>query len=125
MSIPTIRRVIATDAALELLARLRLKHGLLMFFQSGGCCDGSLPMCYAAGDFLLSDSDVYLGSLNGVPFYVAPEQYEYWKNAQLIVDVAPGSAGMFSLENGSGQRFLSRSRLLTDAELGVLRLQTA
>ncbi|HAT34018.1 MAG TPA: DUF779 domain-containing protein [Janthinobacterium sp.] len=111
-----IARVIATAQALEMLAALRAKHGPLMFFQSGGCCDGSSPMCYAAGEFNLSDSDVYLGDLEGTPFYMGKEQFAYWEHTQLIIDVVAGNGGMFSLDNGTGKRFLTRSRLFSDAE---------
>jgi uncharacterized protein (DUF779 family) len=112
----TVARVIATDSALELMATLREKHGALMFFQSGGCCDGSSPLCYAQGDFQVSDDDVYLGDLDGTPFYMGHAQFEYWRHTQLIIDVVPGMGGMFSLDNGSGKRFLTRSRLFTDDE---------
>lgn len=109
-------RVVATEAALALVDSLRKRHGDLLFFQSGGCCDGSAPMCYPAGDFTVGDTDVHLGELDGVPFYIGADQYEYWKHTQLIIDVVAGNGGMFSLENGSGKRFLTRSRLFTDEE---------
>jgi uncharacterized protein (DUF779 family) len=115
-----IARVTATPAALDFLAGIRREHGPLMFFQSGGCCDGSAPMCYGAGDFNLSDTDVYLGNLDGTPFYMGLEQFEYWQHTQLIIDVVDGNGGMFSLDNGTGKRFLTRSRLFTDEELAVL-----
>jgi uncharacterized protein (DUF779 family) len=117
----TIERVTATPAALEMLATLRKRHGPLMFFQSGGCCDGSAPMCYAAGEFNLSDTDVYLGNLDGTPFYMGIEQFEYWEHTQLIIDAVNGNGGMFSLDNGTGRRFLTRSRLFTDEELAQLQ----
>jgi uncharacterized protein (DUF779 family) len=113
-------RVSATGAALEFLQQLRQKHGPLMFFQSGGCCDGSSPMCYAIGDFQVGDADVYLGDLDGAPFYIGADQFEYWKHTQLIIDVVQGNGGMFSLDNGSGLRFLSRSRLFSDEEYALL-----
>lgn len=91
-----------------------------MFFQSGGCCDGSSPMCYAIGDFQVGDADVYLGDLDGTPFYIGADQFEYWKHTQLIIDVVHGNGGMFSLDNGSGLRFLSRSRLFSNAEYALL-----
>lgn len=112
----TVARVIATDNALALMALLREKHGPLMFFQSGGCCDGSSPLCYAQGEFQVGDDDVYLGDLDGTPFYMGHAQFEYWRHTQLIIDVVPGMGGMFSLDNGSGKRFLTRSRLFTDEE---------
>jgi len=111
-----IARVVATEAALELMDKLRERYGPLMFFQSGGCCDGSTPMCYAKGEFDISDSDVYLGDLNGAPFYMGLEQFAYWEHTQLIIDVVDGNGGMFSLDNGTGKRFLTRSRLFSDAE---------
>ena len=116
----TMERVTATPAALDMLATLRGKHGPLMFFQSGGCCDGSAPMCYAVGEFNLSDTDVYLGNLDGTPFYMGIEQFAYWEHTQLIIDVVDGNGGMFSLDNGTGRRFLTRSRLFTDDELAQL-----
>lgn len=118
-----ISRVVATQETLELLRELRLKHGPLMFFQSGGCCDGSAPMCYPATEFSVSDTDVYLGDLDSTPFYMGAEQFEYWKHTQLVIDVVSGNGGMFSLENGTGKRFLTRSRLFTDGEWAALEKQ--
>lgn len=115
-----IPRVTATSAALALIAELRERHGPLMFFQSGGCCDGSSPMCYAAGELNVSDKDVYLGHLDGVPFYMGADQFTYWQHTQLIIDVVNGMGGMFSLDNGTGKRFLTRSRLYTDEESALL-----
>jgi uncharacterized protein (DUF779 family) len=120
----TLERVTATAAALDFIDELRLRHGPLMFFQSGGCCDGSAPMCYAAGEFNLSDTDVYLGNLGGAPFYIGIEQYAYWEHTQLIIDVVEGNGGMFSLDNGTGRRFLGRARVFTDEECMLLRAQT-
>jgi uncharacterized protein (DUF779 family) len=113
-------RVTATPATLDLIDRLRREHGDLLFHQSGGCCDGSAPMCYPQGDFLIGDADVLLGAIGGAPFYIGAAQFDYWKHTQLIVDVVPGQGGMFSLDNGVGLRFLTRSRLFTDAELALL-----
>lgn len=115
-----LARVTATPAALELLAKLRGLYGPLMFFQSGGCCDGSAPMCFPSGEFDVSESDVYLGNLNGTPFYMGREQFAYWEHTQLIIDVVDGNGGMFSLDNGTGRRFFTRSRLFTDEELSHL-----
>ncbi len=115
-----IQRVLATDAALALIAKLEAQHGPLMFHQSGGCCDGSAPMCYPAGEFRVGGSDVKLGEIGGAPFYMSAAQFEYWKHTQLIIDVVPGRGGMFSLEGPEGLRFLTRSRLFTDAELAAL-----
>jgi len=120
MSSKPIPRVIATQAALSFMAMLRQMHGALMFFQSGGCCDGSVPQCYAVGEFNVSTTDVYLGDLDGAAFYIGADQFEYWKHTQLIIDVAEGNGGMFSLDNGTGKRFITRSRLLTDEENRLL-----
>jgi uncharacterized protein (DUF779 family) len=114
-------QVIATPAAIALMEMLKTKHGELMFHQSGGCCDGSSPMCYPRGEFLTGDSDVLLGELEGTPFYISKPQFEYWKHTQLILDVVPGRGGMFSLENPEGVRFLIRSRVFSDEEIETLR----
>lgn len=120
MTSTPISRVISTDAARAFIATLTEKYGPLMFFQSGGCCDGSAPLCYKLGDFAVSDTDVCLGSIEGVPFYMDCNQFEYWKHTQLIIDVVNGNGGMFSLDNGTGKRFLTRSRLFTDEECKAL-----
>ena len=114
-------QVTATEAALGLIDRLRAKHGDLMFHQSGGCCDGSSPMCYPLGEFMVGDQDVLLGTVGGAPFYIGRAQFEYWKHTQIILDVVPGRGGMFSLEGPDGVRFLSRSRVFTDEEIQSLR----
>jgi len=114
-------QVITTPAAVELMAMLEAKHGELMFHQSGGCCDGSSPMCYPRGEFLVGDQDVLLATIVGIPFYMSRSQFEYWKHTQLILDVVPGRGGMFSLENGEGVRFLIRSRVFDDGEIAALR----
>ncbi|CAD0303060.1 DUF779 domain-containing protein [Xanthomonas sp. WHRI 8391] len=116
-------QVMATLAALQLIETLRARHGELLFHQSGGCCDGSSPMCFPVGDFIVGDRDVLLGEIGGAPFYISASQFEYWKHTQLIIDVVPGRGGMFSLENGEGVRFLVRSRLFADEEFA--RLQAA
>ena len=115
-------QVVCTAAATALMEKLAQKHGPLMFHQSGGCCDGSSPMCFPLGEFLTGDSDVLLAVVERAPFYMSKSQFEYWKHTQLILDVVPGRGGMFSLENGEGVRFLIRSRVFTDEEIGVLRL---
>jgi uncharacterized protein (DUF779 family) len=115
-----VARVVATDAALALIAQLAESHGALMFHQSGGCCDGSAPMCFAAGDFIVGDYDRLLGHIGGMPFYIGGPQFEYWQHTQLIIDVVPGRGGMFSLEGPTGQRFLTRSRLYSEAERQLL-----
>lgn len=114
-------QVVATPAALQFVERLRARHGVLLFHQSGGCCDGSSPMCYPAGEFLIGDSDVRLGEIGGADFYISAPQFAYWKHTQLIIDVVPGRGGMFSLDNGEGLRFLVRSRLFDDDEFDALR----
>ena len=119
----TVARVLASDAALELIARLKAKHGPLMFHQSGGCCDGSSPMWYPEGDLLVGDGDVRLGEIGGCPFYMSAPQFEYWKHTQLTIDVVPGRGGMFSLEGPEGLRFLTRSRLFTDDEWKTLEAE--
>ena len=113
-------QVLATDAAVALIERLRARHGALLFHQSGGCCDGSAPMCYPQDDFIVGDRDVQLGEIADAPFYISPSQFEYWKHTQLIIDVVEGRGGMFSLENGEGVRFLTRSRLFEDSEVDAL-----
>jgi uncharacterized protein (DUF779 family) len=115
-----VTRVTATDAALQLIERLRAKHGPLLFHQSGGCCDGSSPMCYPRGEFLVGASDVKLGEIGGAPFYMSVSQFEYWQHTHLIIDVVPGRGGMFSLEGPEGLRFLTRSRLYSDDEWTAL-----
>ena len=120
----TVPRVLATDAALDLIAKLKARHGPLMFHQSGGCCDGSSPMCYPDGELLVGDGDVRLGEIGGCPFYMSAAQYEYWKHTQLTIDVVPGRGGMFSLEGPEGLRFLTRSRLFSDAERAALEAGT-
>lgn len=94
-----------------------------MFHQSGGCCDGSSPMCYPRGEFRIGQSDVLLGEIGGCPFYMSESQFEYWQHTHLIIDVVPGRGGMFSLEGPTGRRFHTRSRLFTDAEWAALQAQ--
>jgi uncharacterized protein (DUF779 family) len=113
-------RVIATDAALRLLDEIRADHGPVMFHQSGGCCDGSAPMCYAVGDFGLGAQDVKLGEIGGAEVWIGGAQFEYWRHTQLIIDVVDGRGGMFSLDNGREKRFLTRSRVFTAAEAEAL-----
>ena len=119
-TVETVAQVVATDPALALIAELQGRHGDLMFHQSGGCCDGSAPMCFPLGDFIVGDNDVRLGEIGGVPFYMSESQFEYWCHTQLIIDVVPGRGGMFSLEGPTGRRFLTRSRFYEDAEWEAL-----
>jgi len=114
-------QVVTTAAAVALIERLRAKHGPLMFHQSGGCCDGSSPMCYPHGEFLTGDSDVLVATIEETPFYMSVPQFEYWKHTQLILDVVPGRGGMFSLDGPEGVRFLIRSRVFTSEEIAALR----
>ncbi|MBS2970971.1 DUF779 domain-containing protein [Metabacillus sp. KIGAM252] len=113
-------RVTATETAIALIEKLKEKHGQIMFHQSGGCCDGSSPMCYPEGDLLIGSQDILLGEIGGSPFYIHKKQYEYWKHTQVIIDVVDGRGGMFSLEGVEGVRFLSRSRPFTAEEIREL-----
>lgn len=113
-------RVTATPAALALIEELKAEYGPILFHQSGGCCDGSSPMCYPQGDFILGDRDVLLGEIGGTPVYIGPLQFDAWRHTQLIIDVVPGRGGMFSLDNGRERRFLTRSRMFSAAELATL-----
>ncbi|RIJ31297.1 DUF779 domain-containing protein [Henriciella algicola] len=113
-------RVLATEAAASLIEEIRADHPDILFHQSGGCCDGSSPMCYPVSDFKLGERDVKLGEVAGVPVYISGSQFEAWKHTQLILDVVPGRGGMFSLDNGRERRFLTRSRVFTEDELAAL-----
>ena len=113
-------RVTATAAALGLIDQLAEEHGPIIFHQSGGCCDGSSPMCFSQGDFLIGDRDVMLGEIGGAPVYIGAAQFEAWRHTRLIIDVVPGRGGMFSLDNGTERRFLTRSHALTSEELAAL-----
>jgi uncharacterized protein (DUF779 family) len=118
-----IERVLVTAEAERLLESLRAEHGELMFHQSGGCCDGSSPMCYPQGDFRVGSRDVYMGRIAGCPFYMGADQFEYWRHTELTIDVVPGRGGGFSLEAPRGVRFLVRSRVFSDTELAELEHQ--
>ncbi len=115
-----IKRVLFSEKALEVLALLKKEHGPLMFHQSGGCCDGSQPMCFEAGEFYIGSSDVCLGTIDGTDFWMSQDQFEYWKHTQLMIDVVEGRGSSFSLEIPLGLRFMVHSRLFTSAELGEL-----
>ncbi len=114
-------RVAATEKAKAVIDQLREKHGELMFHQSGGCCDGSAPMCFTVGDFMVGSRDVLLGSIHGCEFYMAADQFEFWKNTHLTIDVSEGRGASFSLEIPLGLRFMTVSRLFTDDELKHLK----
>jgi uncharacterized protein len=111
-----VARVKVTDEAKRVIDELRKKHGELMFHQSGGCCDGSSPMCYAKGDFLVGPADVWLGEIDGCDFYMAKDQFEFWQHTELTIDVTPGRGASFSLEIPLGVRFVTKSRVFTYEE---------
>ena len=115
-----VSRVLATPGALDLIAELQAEYGPIMFHQSGGCCDGSSPMCYPAGEFRTGDSDILLGEVGGAPVYIGRAQGEAWAHTQLILDVVPGRGGMFSLDNGREKRFLTRGRVFSEAQQAIL-----
>lgn len=111
-----VERVVSTKEALDLINHIKSIHGPIMFYQSGGCCDGSAPMCYSKGDFKLGSADVYLGSIGDVPFYMHKSQYNYWKHTQLIIDAIDGRGATFSLDNVEEKHFITNSRVFTDEE---------
>ena len=115
-----VKRVTAMPAALALIAELQGEYGEILFHQSGGCCDGSSPMCYPAAEFRIGGGDILLGELAGAPVYIGRAQGEAWAHTQLILDVVPGRGGMFSLDNGRELRFLTRGRVFTEAEQAQL-----
>ena len=111
-----VQRVSFTDETQALVEELLPIHGPLLFHQSGGCCDGSAPMCYPRDEFKVGSRDVYLGEVAGQPFFISHDQWEYWSHTHLIIDVVPGRGGMFSVEGPTGKRFLTRSRLYSEDE---------
>jgi uncharacterized protein (DUF779 family) len=116
-----VERVSVTEKARKVIDQLREKHGDLIFHQSGGCCDGSAPMCLAKDDFLVGSRDLCLGEIHGCSFYMASDQFEYYKNMHITVDVTAGRGSSFSLEIPLGVRFMAVSRILTDEELANLQ----
>lgn len=112
----TVERVSVTQAAAEIIDQLREKHGPLLFHQSGGCCDGSAPMCFSIDDFRVGSRDVCLGEIHGCKFYMSPEQFEYYKDSHTEVDIVPGRGASFSLEIPLGLRFLIRTRIFSEQE---------
>ncbi len=114
-------RVMATPAALDLIKILQARYGPVLIHQSGGCCDGSSPMCYPQDDFIVGDRDVLLGTIGDASVYISESQFAAWAHTQLIIDVVPGRGGMFSLENGTEKRFITRSRTFSGEEMCVLR----
>jgi len=115
-----VQRVTATESALTLIRHLKEQHGPLLFHQSGGCCDGSAPMCFCRSEFKIGEHDLLLGWLDDCPFFMSSVQFEYWSHTQLIIDVVPGRGASFSLEIPEGVRFLTRSRLFSDDEADAL-----
>jgi hypothetical protein len=115
-----IPRITATESGLALIEKLKQLHGPLMFHQSGGCCDGSQPMCFVAGEFKVGGSDVWMGTISDCKFYMGADQFKYWKHTQLIIDVTPGRGSSFSLEIPLGVRFFIQSKLFTEEELDQL-----
>jgi uncharacterized protein (DUF779 family) len=112
-----VKRVEITPEAATVLRQLVAEHGPLLFHQSGGCCDGSSPMCYGRNEFRIGQRDVHLGDVEGTPVYIGALQFEVWKHTQLLIDVVPGRGGGFSLEAPLGVRFLTRSRVFDEAEM--------
>ncbi|WP_103068176.1 DUF779 domain-containing protein [Aquimarina sediminis] len=115
-----ISRVKITDAAKTVIDTLSAKHGELLFHQSGGCCDGSSPMCFPKGELMINETDIWLGNVHGCDFYMSLDQFEYWKHTQLTVDVVQGRGASFSLEIPMGVRFVIRSRVYTEQEMKSL-----
>jgi uncharacterized protein (DUF779 family) len=111
-----IDRVTMTDAARALLADIVVEHGPVMFVQSGGCCDGSSPMCFKEGDYIIGARDIKLGEVEGAPVWISESLFEIWKHSQMILDAGPGNGAGFSLDTGRGTCFLSRARVFTDEE---------
>jgi uncharacterized protein len=121
MTVPP--RVLSTAAADAVMANLTRRHGALMFHQSGGCCDGSAPMCYPAGEFRVGGQDILLGTVgpdDAIPVWIGAAQFDYWRHTQITIDVVPGRGAGFSLEGPDGLRFIVRSRVFTDAEVDAL-----
>ncbi len=116
-----VDRVQVTPAAAAVIAKLKTIHGDLLFHQSGGCCDGSAPMCFPRNEFRTGAQDVYLGRIADTPFFIGAAQFEYWRHTQLLIDVVPGRGSGFSVEAPEGVRFLTRSRVFDDAEVAELQ----
>ncbi|MEQ8218166.1 MAG: DUF779 domain-containing protein [Arenibacter sp.] len=115
-----VKRVLISENARQVLGQLKSQHGELMFHQSGGCCDGSSPMCFPKGELMLNETDVYLGDIANCSFYMSKDQFEYWKHTQLTIDVTKGRGSSFSLEIPLGLRFVIKSRLFTEEEFANL-----
>lgn len=115
-----ISRIKITDAAKAVIDTLTAKHGELMFHQSGGCCDGSSPMCFQKGELMINETDIWLGNIHGCDFYMSEDQFEYWKHTQLTIDIVKGRGSSFSLEIPMGIRFVIKSRIYTEQEMKEL-----
>ncbi|OOQ62047.1 DUF779 domain-containing protein [Mucilaginibacter pedocola] len=115
-----VKRVLVSPEASTLIAELKTRFGELMFHQSGGCCDGSSPMCFEKGDFKLGGADVKLGEIDGCEFWMSKDQFEYWQHTQLTVTIVKGRGSSFSIEIPTGYRFMIQSRMFTDDELADL-----
>lgn len=113
-------RVTVSENAKNVINQLKSKYGALMFHQSGGCCDGSQPMCFEKGDFKLGNSDICLGEIEGCEFWMSKDQFEYWQHTQLNINITEGRGSSFSLEIPMGLRFLTESRMFTEAETADL-----
>ncbi len=118
-----LSRVEATESTIALVEKLTAIHGPLLFHQSGGCCDGSAPMCYPRNEFRIGQYDVYLGEIADCPFYISGPQFEYWQHTYLTIDVVKGRGSGFSVESPEGVRFLTRSRIFTEAEYAALQAE--
>lgn len=118
-----LKRVLATPLAEEWLQKLKKIHGPLLFYQSGGCCEGSAPLCLPIGDYKIGSNDVFLGFIQDVPFYMSESQFEYWKHTQLLIDVVEGGGNAFSIESPEGISFHTRSNIFTDEEMKLLDIQ--
>jgi uncharacterized protein (DUF779 family) len=123
LTVSRVSRVTVTPEAEAMVHHLEEMHGPLVFHQSGGCCDGSSPMCFPRAEFKIGQRDVYLGTIANTPFYIGGEQFEYWKHTQLTIDVVPGRGSGFSVESPEGVRFLTRSRLFSDEEALALEAE--
>ncbi|MCB0705535.1 MAG: DUF779 domain-containing protein [Saprospiraceae bacterium] len=116
-----VKRILASGKATAVIDELRKQHGELMFHQSGGCCDGSSPMCFPKGELMINETDVWLGTIHQCDFYMSQDQFKYWEHTQLTVDVVPGRGSSFSAEIPMGIRFVIKSRLFTDEEMEQLQ----
>ena len=118
-----VPRVVATEAALALIQQLQEKHGPILFHQSGGCCEGSVPMCFEVGDFYIGSQDVKIGEVGGAAFWMHTSQFDYWKHTQLILDAGDGPSGTFSIESSENKHFKIDSRVFTEEERHILENQ--